>query len=104
VVLQSFQARPVCDETGAIQLAMNKWISTKEVTKMPGVSSTTIKRWADDGTLPSTRTSGGHRRFRNEAVDQFLRRQAAAGKDSPAGEFFDLVMNAVCLTGHSAQS
>jgi excisionase family DNA binding protein len=71
---------------------MNKWISTKEATKMLGVSSTTIKRWADEGTLRSTRTAGGHRRFRREAIGGFLRQQAAAGKDSPTGEFFDLLI------------
>ncbi len=71
---------------------MNKWISTKEATKMLGVSSTTIKRWADEGTLRSTRTAGGHRRFRREAIGRFLRQQAAAGKDSPTGEFFDLLI------------
>lgn len=71
---------------------MNKWISTKEAMKVLGVGSTTIKRWADDGTLPSTRTAGGHRRFRREAIDRFLRHQAAAGKDSSTSEFFDVLI------------
>ncbi len=59
---------------------------------MLGVSSTTIKRWADDGTLPSTRTAGGHRRFRRTAVDRFIRHQATAYNDSPTGGFFDLLI------------
>lgn len=71
---------------------MNKWISTKEAMKVLGVGSTTIKRWADEDTLPSRRTAGGHRRFRREAIDRLLRRQAAVGKESPTGGFFDLLI------------
>lgn len=48
------------------------WISTKGAMQTLGVSATTIKRWADDGTLPSVRTAGGHRRFRPAAVENLV--------------------------------
>lgn len=44
-----------------------------DVARMLGVNPRTVKRWADDGRLPSFRTPGGHRRFYlsdvKEAVD-----------------------------------
>ena len=43
-----------------------------------GVSASTIKRWVDDGTLPSDRTAGGHRRIRREVVEAFGQRGQAA--------------------------
>ena len=36
-----------------------------------GVTASTVKRWADDGTLPHVRTAGGHRRFMLRDVDNF---------------------------------
>ena len=44
-----------------------------------GISTTTVRRWADDGRLGVTRTAGGHRRF---AVSDVRRLLAARG--SPA--------------------
>ena len=39
-------------------------ITSTEAARRLGVAVSTIKRWADDGTLPCVRTAGGHRRFR----------------------------------------
>lgn len=47
---------------------MKMWLSTKDAMKMLGVGSTTIKRWADEGLLNSSRTAGGHRRFQRSDV------------------------------------
>jgi len=38
-------------------------ITTRAAAGLLGVGTTSIKRWADDGTLPCVRTAGGHRRF-----------------------------------------
>ncbi len=43
------------------------------------ISTTTARRWADDGRLPTTRTAGGHRRF---AVSDVRRLLAARGRPS----------------------
>lgn len=37
-----------------------------------GTSVTNARSWADNGTLPSIRTAGGHRRFRRSDVDALL--------------------------------
>ena len=43
-------------------------VSLKAAATAVGVSSSTLRRWADDGRLPAIRTAGGHRRFPLEGV------------------------------------
>lgn len=43
-----------------------------------GITADTIRRWANDGVLPSVRTRpGGHRRFRSADVDQLIEQTRA---------------------------
>jgi excisionase family DNA binding protein len=42
---------------------MKQSYSTKELARMWDVSESTVKRWADAGTLKCSKTVGGHRRF-----------------------------------------
>ena len=49
-------------------------LTTREVAKILGVGTTSIKRWADSGLLRCVKTPGGHRRFPREGVDAFLER------------------------------
>lgn len=44
----------------------------EEVAELFGVDTKTIARWADEGKLSSTRTLGGHRRFRKSEVERLL--------------------------------
>ena len=46
-----------------------------------GVSVSTLRRWADEGRLPSFRTPGGHRRFRVADVQRALAPVPAATTD-----------------------
>ncbi len=62
---------------------MTEWISTKRAMQMLGVGSTTVKRWADEGALPSSRTVGGHRRFREDDVKRLLERLHGTNKPKP---------------------
>lgn len=50
-------------------------LTTKEVARLCRVSDATVKRWEEAGFLQSERTSGGHRRFRAEAVARFQQSQ-----------------------------
>jgi excisionase family DNA binding protein len=52
-------------------------LTTKEVARLLNISEATVKRWADDGTLSSEKTAGGHRRFDLHAVTQLRREQTA---------------------------
>ena len=43
-------------------------LTTGQVAAIFGVTTTTVKRWAESDRLPSFRTPGGHWRFRAEDV------------------------------------
>lgn len=55
-------------------------LTTKEVARLLNISEATVKRWADDGTLSSEKTAGGHRRFDLHEVKQWRRDHAADPK------------------------
>ena len=62
-------------------------ITTRAAAKLLGVGTTSIKRWADDGTLACVRTAGGHRRFvRGDVVRLFEAGDGRSGEDEPADE------------------
>lgn len=50
-----------------------KLLSPGEVAKIFNVAVTTVTRWAKRGQMPSMRTLGGHRRYRVEDVQAFLK-------------------------------
>lgn len=60
---------------------MEATLTTTEAAEVAAVTPSTIKRWADRGLLPFSRTAGGHRRFERFAVEQLLRRQPASPAD-----------------------
>ena len=49
-----------------------------QAAELPGVSADTVRRWADDGRLPTRRTGGGHRVVDGAALAEFAREQATA--------------------------
>ena len=54
------------------------WLSLAEACKLLGVHPSTLRRWADAGTLPSFRTPGGHRRFPAERLAAFMEERPAS--------------------------
>jgi MerR family transcriptional regulator, light-induced transcriptional regulator len=46
-------------------------LSTADVARLFNVTETTVKRWADDGTLNCQKTPGGHRKFLMKYVVEF---------------------------------
>jgi excisionase family DNA binding protein len=57
---------------------MDDLVAMHEVARLAGVGPTAVKRWTDDGLLRCVRTAGGHRRFRRDDVDAFLRARGGA--------------------------
>lgn len=57
---------------------MSTNLTTKEVARLLQVSEATVKRWADDGLLHSSKTAGGHRRFSTQSIAS-LRREKGIG-------------------------
>lgn len=42
----------------------DEWLSLRDASQRVGVSPATLRSWADQGRVPTFRTPGGHRRFR----------------------------------------
>ena len=51
---------------------------TRQVAELLGVSVDTVRRWCDEGRLPVTRTSGGHRSVEGADLARYLREQDRA--------------------------
>ena len=56
-------------------------LSTADVARLFDVTETTVKRWADEGTLKCQKTPGGHRKFEIKYVVEF----AEENKFDPVG-------------------
>lgn len=53
-------------------LASQDWIGLREATQILGISPSTLRRWADEGTVRTFVTPGGHRRFSRAAVESLI--------------------------------
>jgi excisionase family DNA binding protein len=68
-------------------------LSTVDVARLFSVTETTVKRWADDGTLKCQKTPGGHRKFQIRNVVEFAEQNqfeptgalSLPGDDGPGG-------------------
>ena len=61
-------------------------LSSSTAARALGVSTTSVKRWADGGLLPCVRTAGKHRRFARATVEQFRSALVGLPADAPARE------------------
>ena len=57
--------------------ARPEWMSIHEASTLMGVSSATLRRWSDAGSIQTFTTPGGHRRFSRSAVARLLPSNAA---------------------------
>ncbi len=48
--------------------------TTDDISKMLQVSKSTIKRWTEEGKLSCFRTPGGHRKFKQSSIQEFISR------------------------------
>ena len=63
---------PAGGARGAGAAAAGATLSLGQAAQALGISTTTVRRWADDGRLGTTRTAGGHRRFAAAEVRRLL--------------------------------
>jgi excisionase family DNA binding protein len=76
---------------------MDQTLSTKDVARLLSISEMSIRRLADDGTLPCKKTPKGHRRFKRSDVERFLQ----IPNHSPTPELKSQNLNAKTLIGNS---
>jgi excisionase family DNA binding protein len=50
----------------------SRWVSLSEASRLLGIAPGTLRRWADDGSIPVFTTPGGHRRFSRSAIAALL--------------------------------
>ena len=55
------------------------WLTLGQAAKYLGVAQSTIRKWSDQGRVPAFYTPGGHRRYRRNDLDNFLKRSGPAG-------------------------
>jgi len=77
-------------------MGSSKLLTSTQAARLAAVAPSTIKRWADDGRLASTRTLGGHRRF--ERAD--LARLVSEQRGSPAKHPIADAWIEVLVAGH----
>jgi len=53
---------------------LSRFVSPRQLARAAGVSESSVKRWCDQGLIPTVKTAGGHRRLTVEAATDFLRR------------------------------
>jgi excisionase family DNA binding protein len=73
---------------------MDDFVSTREVARLAGVGPSAVKRWADAGELPCSRTAGGHRRFARAEVERFLGRQAPGAASARRDPWTEALLDA----------
>jgi len=72
-----------------------QWLSLSEAGTLLGVHPTTLRRWADSGSIPCFRTPGGHRRFRASDLSAWMQGKQTTAS-APQSE--TLVQSAVGYT------
>ncbi len=70
----------------------NDWLSLGEAASILGVHPSTVRHWADEGSLPSQRTPGGHRRFRRSDLQQWARQKEVSQQRSMSMSEVQLVI------------
>ena len=68
-------------------------LTSAEAATRLGVGVTAVKRWADQGVLPTVRTAGGHRRFRLHDVERLLRSQSGRTHADEWSDWLDTLVN-----------
>jgi excisionase family DNA binding protein len=56
------------------------WLTLGQAAKFLGVAQSTIRKWSDQGRVPTFYTPGGHRRYRRRDLELFLDRSGPGGR------------------------
>ncbi len=79
---ESAEARALIDQCQQIENELAKeparLLAIDQVAERLGVSKQTLRNWERDGKIACQRTDGGHRRYREDHVNELRRKQAAS--------------------------
>ena len=67
------------------------WLNLSDVASIVGVHPSTIRNWADKGSLPVYRTKGGHRRFLKEEIDLWVQTSRQKKTIKPKKAIYDVL-------------
>jgi excisionase family DNA binding protein len=73
---------------------LSQYITTTEACELIGVSKTIVKRLADEGTLKTWKTPGGHRRLLRESVFEYVNSLSQEPANSDLAQDVDSFPNA----------
>ena len=59
-------------ESARARRSDSPWVSIAAAARALGVSTSTLRVWASEGTVPHVRTAGGHRRFNPEGLREWM--------------------------------
>ncbi len=83
---------------------MSQYLSVQLAARRLGVSPHTVRRWTASGLLPCTRTPGGHRRIKQEDVEELLgtlrTEPAQLARSARERELETLMETSVVLSSH----
>ena len=67
-----------------VKMKTDRWLSLTRAAQHLGIHPTTLRRWADNGSIPAMRTPGGHRRFAAADIERIAQegRSTAASPDA----------------------
>ena len=91
-------------EEQPVPLPEDKQITLQEAAETLAISPSRLRRWADEGRVPSVRTAGGHRRFSLAAVRRLADESGVRTKVRPVEPpAVPLPLLAECLGPHGRQ-
>jgi excisionase family DNA binding protein len=72
--------------------AAGEWLSLDEACRALGIHPATLRRWANQGSISTFVTPGGHRRFRRADVERFEEEHRQSGQSLPPAQWTDQVV------------
>ncbi len=58
----------------------DKWLSLSDAAEVLGVHPSTVRLWSDKGMLPTHKTQGGHRRYRQDEISLWAESSQRSGE------------------------
>ncbi len=78
--------------TGPPPHGADEWLSIDEACRALGIHPATLRRWANQGSISTFVTPGGHRRFRRVDVERFEQERRQRGHSAPPAQWTDQVV------------